>query len=127
MNNIYKIKNWVFIMRKFVLVFLLFLLILPSVFSDDNVIDVDNSEEALEKGDYIISFMRTFLGIGFFLSALYSSMVWAFSGGDLEKIERAKRNLTLAVLGFLISFVLPEFIEFGFTSARESAIGLIGS
>jgi len=114
-------------MRKFVLVFLLFLLILPSVFSDDNVIDEDNSEEALEKGDYIIGFMRTFLGIGFFLSALYSSMVWAFSGGDLEKIERAKRNFTLAVLGFLISFVLPEFIEFGFTSARESAIGLIGS
>lgn len=124
MKNIYKIEICKLNMKKFLLTLFLLMNIMSMVFAADTI-DKDKSDDALAKGNKIADYMRSILGIGFFLSMLYSSLVWAFSGGNVEKIEKAKRNLALATIGFLVSFVLPSFIEFGFTSARESAISLI--
>jgi len=124
MKNIYKIENCKLNMRKFLMIILLLLNVSSLVFAADTI-DEENSNKAIENGNKLAEYARSILGIGFFVSMLYSSVVWALSGGNVEKIERAKRNLALATLGFLISFILPEFIEFGFTSARESAIDLI--
>lgn len=124
MKNIYKIEICKINMKKGILIIFLLLNILSVTFAAD-VIDEGKSTEALEKGNKIVNYVRSLFGIGFFLSMLYSSMLWTFSGGNVEKIEKAKRNLALATIGFVISFLLPSFIEFGFTSARESAIGLI--
>ncbi len=49
-----------------------------------------------------IQILLGFVGVLFFLYALYAGYVWMTSGGDAEKIKKAKALLINAAIGILL-------------------------
>ena len=60
----------------------------------------------------IINIALGFLGVIALLIILYAGFLWMTSGGDEEKIRRAKKTLIRAAIGLLIIFSSWAFVSF---------------
>lgn len=76
----------------------------------------------------IVRIILGFVGFIFLLLLLYGGFTWMTSGGDEKKIMRAKKIITSAVIGLLItlsSYAIAGFIIRSFTGASQN--GGVGS
>jgi|GEM_PF-6842015 len=62
------------------------------------------------------------LGVVFLLIIIYSGIVWALSGNNTEDLDKAKRMMSQAVIGLLITLS-----AYAFTSYVFKAIGTIAN
>jgi len=115
MNSFQRIKASlkIFINRKTTIVFLtlvvLFLALAPAVFAQTLDVGLQYGEyTGLSSQDIRISIMKIvraalgFLGVLVIVIILYGGFIWMTSGGNPEKIDKAKKILTNALIGLII-------------------------
>ncbi len=71
----------------------------------------------------IVRIVLGFVGFIFLLLLLYAGFLWMTSGGDEKKITRAKKIITSAVIGLLVTlsaYAIASFIINSFTGAANN-------
>lgn len=68
----------------------------------------------------LIGVFLSFLGVIFFILILYGGFTWMTSGGNEQKILKAKRILTQAVIGIIIVISAYSITSFVFHAMMQA-------
>lgn len=78
----------------------------PTNFADFATADIKDTIEN------IVRIVVGFIGIIFLLLLLYGGLIWMFSAGNTDKVNRAKKIITSAVIGLLVTLMAYSIANF---------------
>ncbi len=71
----------------------------------------------------IINVLLGVLGTIFLLLMIYAGWLWMTAGGEAQKVEKAKKIITNAIIGLVIVFMSFAFTKFVFSILNDAANG----
>ncbi len=73
----------------------------------------------------LIKYMLGLIGIVFIVFILWSGLQWMTSGGNTERVDKAKKRLIAAVIGMIIIVISYAIADFVFTAIYQAMSGEI--